>query len=205
MRPPPTDAPDAGRPASAFAQPVGTALLAAAQRGEPAALEQIYRCFERPVYTLALRMCGDRDEAQDILQETMLKVIGGIGGFRGDNGSPFWGWLRQIAVNETLQRLRRRRALEVEAFDALDAIADAAPPPAAAANAARLSRALQTLPTATRSVLWLYHAEGYTHEEIGILMQRSPSFSKSQVARGLRRLRTLLQAEPVARGELADV
>jgi len=65
MRPPPTDAPDAGRSASAFAQPVGTALLAAAQRGEPAALEQIYRCFERPVYTLALRMCGDRDEAQE--------------------------------------------------------------------------------------------------------------------------------------------
>jgi len=135
----------------------------------------------------------------------MLKVIGGIGGFRGDNGSPFWGWLRQIAVNETLQRLRRRRALEVEAFDALDAIADAAPPPAAAADAARLARALQTLPTATRSVLRLYHAEGYTHEEIAALMQRSPSFSKSQVARGLKRLRALLQPQPVADAELVDV
>ena len=48
---------------------------------------------------------------------------------------------------------------------------------------------------ATRSVLWLYHAEGYTHEEIGALLPRTPSFSKSQLARGTRRLRTLLQVE----------
>ena len=44
-------------------------------------------------------------------------------------------------------------------------------------------------------MLWLYHAEGYTHEEIATLMQRTPSFSKSQLSRGTRRLRTLLNAE----------
>ena len=55
-----------------------------------------------------------------------------------------------------------------------------------------LQRALAALPASTRSVLWLYHAEGYTHEEIAALMQRTPSFSKSQLARGGRRLRTLL-------------
>jgi hypothetical protein len=55
------------------------------------------------------------------------------------------------------------------------------------------------LPHATRSVLWLYHAEGYTHEEIAAAMQRSASFSKSQLARGTRRLRVLLQvSEPSA-------
>jgi RNA polymerase sigma-70 factor (ECF subfamily) len=47
-------------------------------------------------------------------------------------------------------------------------------------------------------VLWLYHAEGYTHEEIAALMQRTASFSKSQLARGTRRLRALLDVpEPV--------
>ncbi|HEY5780788.1 MAG TPA: sigma factor-like helix-turn-helix DNA-binding protein [Lysobacter sp.] len=44
-------------------------------------------------------------------------------------------------------------------------------------------------------MLWLYHAEGYTHEEIAALMQRTPSFSKSQLARGSRRLRELLEPE----------
>ena len=45
----------------------------------------------------------------DVLQDTMLKVLGRIGEFRG-GGSPFWGWLRQIAVNEALMRLRRDQA-----------------------------------------------------------------------------------------------
>ena len=177
-------------PRSAFAIDVPAALLARARSGERAAFEQLYRWFERPVFTLALRLCGDRDEAADVLQDTMLKVLGRIGDFRGD--APFWGWLRQIAVNEALMRLRGRRRLEAEVEADDEHLEDHAPPPPAAADAAALARALLQLPEATRSVLWLYHAEGYTHEEIAALMQRTASFSKSQLARGGRRLRALL-------------
>ena len=186
---------------SSFAIDVPPSLLARARAGDRVAFEQLYRWFERPVFTLALRMCGSRSEADEILQETMLKLWSGIGGFRGDGGSPFWGWLRQIAVNEALMRLRRERrlALELDGVDADDIAEDQAPPPPAAADAALLQRALAELPAATRSVLWLYHGEGYTHEEIAAAMQRSTSFSKSQLARGTRRLRVLLQvAEPAA-------
>ncbi len=56
--------------------------------------------------------------------------------------------------------------------------------------------AMEALPANTRTVLWLHHAEGYTHDEIAALMQRTASFSKSQLARGSRRLRELL--EPTA-------
>lgn len=197
----PQPSPDPGHePArtSSFAIDVPDALLARARAGEHSAFEQVYRRFERPVYTLALRICGDREEASDVLQETMLKVIARIGDFRGD-GSPFWGWLRQIAVNEALMCLRRdRRRGDELAIDGHDPADDQATPPPAAADAALLRQALSSLPANTRSVLWLYHAEGYTHEEIGALMQRTPSFSKSQVARGTRRLRALLQLEESA-------
>jgi RNA polymerase sigma factor (sigma-70 family) len=182
---------------SAFAIDVPDALLERVRRGDRAAFEQIYRRFERPVYTLAVRMLagahGDgRDEAADVLQETMLKVFRRIGEFRGD-GAPFWGWLRQVAVNEALMRLRSRRRHEFDiALEDGGELEDHAPPPPAAADAARLQRALAELPAATRSVLWLYHAEGYTHDEIGALMQRTASFSKSQLARGTRRLRGML-------------
>ncbi|HSD15916.1 MAG TPA: sigma-70 family RNA polymerase sigma factor [Thermomonas sp.] len=191
---------------SSFAIDVPATLLARAQRGERDAFEQLYRWFERPVFTLALRICGDRGEADEVLQETMLKVWSATtgsaaGGFRGDGGSPFWGWLRQVAVNEALMRLRRGRRLAVE-LDGLEVDEHAeghAPPPPAAADAALLQRALEQLPHSTRSVLWLYHGEGYTHDEIASAMQRSVSFSKSQLARGTRRLRALLQVpEPAA-------
>ena len=180
-------------PASAFAIDVPAALLARARAGERAAFEQLYRWFERPVFTLALRICGDREEASDVLQDTMLKLFSRIGDYRAVDGAPFWGWLRRVAVNESLMRLRRGDRLR-HALPGDEVLADdISPPPAAAADAAALQRALACLPAATRSVLWLYHAEGYTHEEIATLMQRTPSFSKSQVARGGRRLRELLE------------
>ena len=190
---------------SSFAIDVPPSLLARARAGDRAAFEQLYRWFERPVFTLALRMCGSRSEADEILQETMLKLWSGIGGFRGDGGSPFWGWLRQVAVNEALMRLRRERrlALELDGVDADDIAEDQAPPPPAAADAALLQRALAELPAATRSVLWLYHAEGYTHEEIATLMERTASFSKSQLARGTRRLRSLLEPGTQTKREAA--
>src|SRR5690606_11427720 len=186
---------------SSFAIDVPDSLLARVRAGDRAAFEQLYRRFERPVFTLALRMCGCRSEADEVLQETMLKLWSSIGSYRGDGGSPFWGWLRQVAVNEALMRLRRGRRLapELDGIEADDVAEDDAPPPPATADAALLQRALGELPAATRSVLWLYHGEGYTHEEIAAAMQRSKSFSKSQLARGTRRLRALLQvAEPVA-------
>ena len=179
-------------PPYSFAIDLPDALVQRAQRGEASAFEQIYRRFERPVFTLALRLTGQREEAQDVLQDTMFKLFDRIGEFRGD--SPFWGWLRQIAVNEALMRLRRRNRqpftedsdeVELEGHDVLL--------PPAAADAALLGEALQKLPDATRSVIWLYHAEGYTHDEIAALMGKTASFSKSQLARGTRRLREMLK------------
>ena len=178
---------------TSFAIDVPDALLARVRAGDRAAFEQLYRWFERPVYTLAVRMLGDRDQAQDVLQDTMLKAYSRIDGFDARGGSPFWGWLRQVAVNEALMRLRRDRRHSHEVPEDGEFGDDLSPPPAAAADAAALQRALAVLPAATRSVLWLYHAEGYTHDEIAALMQRTASFSKSQLARGTRRLRTLLE------------
>ena len=184
-------------PASTFAIDVPATLLERARRGEPAAFEQLYRSFERPVFTLALRLTGRREEAQDVLQETMIKLLDRIAAFRGD--SPFWGWLRQIAVNEALMLMRRRGKFVVDGEFEEATLSDAEQMlPPRAADAAILGRALSELPGATRSVLWLYHAEGYTHEEIAAAMGKSLSFSKSQLARGTRRLRALLQVDTEA-------
>ncbi len=176
---------------SHFAIDIPDTVLAQARRGEEAAFEHIYRRFERPAYTLALRLCGDRDEAQDVFQNAMLKLFDKIGEFRGE--CPFWAWLRRIVVNEALMRLRRRGRLR---FD--EEVPEPEPEPGdrllppAAADAALLTRALARLPETTRSVLWLYHGEGYSHPEIAEMMGRTVSFSKSQLARGLRRLRAEL-------------
>jgi RNA polymerase sigma factor (sigma-70 family) len=180
-------------PASSFAIDVPQALLARARAGETAAFEQLYRWFERPVFTLALRLTGRREEAQDILQDTMLKLFDRLQDFRGD--APFWGWLRQIAVNESLMLLRRRGRFLAEEADEAALPDEGLMLPPRAAEAAVLGEALAKLPDVTRSVIWLYHAEGYTHEEIAAATGKTKSFSKSQLARGTRRLRALLDLD----------
>ncbi|MGE5667305.1 MAG: RNA polymerase sigma factor, partial [Betaproteobacteria bacterium] len=91
-----------------------------ARAGELAAFEQIYRRFERPVYTRALRMLADADSAREVLHDAMLKVFQRIDQYRND--APFWAWLRQIVMNEALMRLRRERRFDHE--DEADEIAD---------------------------------------------------------------------------------
>ena len=182
---------------SSFQIDLPAALIERARSGDAAAFEQIYRRFERPVYTLALRMLGDAEAARDALHDAMLKAFQRIAQFRGD--APFWAWLRQIAMNEALMRLRGGArfivSMESVGVDA-DALADDAPAPWANADARMLEHALAQLPAVTRSVLWLYHVEGFTHSEIAAVMRKSTSFSKSQLARGTARLRMLLDPEP---------
>ena len=173
---------------SAFAIDVPDSLLRRAQGGELRAFEQIYRLFERPVFSLALRLLGDAETAREVLHDAMLKLFQRIGQFRHE--SPFWGWLRQIALNEALMRLRRRRHDEAETE--LETLESDAPPPWVHADARALEQALARLPALTRSVLGLYHVEGYSHPEIAAATGKSVSFSKSQVMRGTAKLRQLL-------------
>jgi RNA polymerase sigma-70 factor (ECF subfamily) len=173
---------------TSFAIDIPASLIARLKRAEQGAYEQVYRLFERPVYALAWRMLDDRDEAQEVLHDAMLCVFDKLGQFRGD--APFWGWLRQIVVNEVLMRLRKRR---------LDYVEDV--PEAALARLSwtphlegtDLQRALCELPTLTRAVVWLYYVEGYTHDEIARNFGKTVSFSKSQVMRGTQKLRQQLQ------------
>ena len=130
------------------------------------------------------------------MHDAMLRLIERIAQFRGD--APFWGWLRQIVVNEALMRLRRERGATFEDIDEREEPPGDAPAPWVLADAARLERALGGLPALTRSVLWLYHVEEYTHQEIAEMTGKSVSFSKSQVARGGIRLRRLLDNQEVA-------
>lgn len=164
--------------------------LALARRGDLRALEQIYRVFERPAYTLALRLLGNVDSAREAVHDAMLHLLERIGQFRGD--APFWGWLRQIVVNEALMKLRRERGAAFEELPDEHDVPANEPPPWMLADTQHLERALARLPALTRSVLWLYHAEEYTHQEIAAMTGKSVSFSKSQVARGSLRLRDLL-------------
>lgn len=164
-------------------------VLLRVKAGDPAAQEAVYRAFEAPVYNLARRICRTTEDAEDVLQETFLEVFRSIGSFRGEGS--LWGWVRSIAASKALMRLRRNKYRET------DELQDDVVPIRREDTALRmdLEAALERLNPVSRAVVWLHDVEGYTHEEIARLMDKTASFSKSQLARAHARLRRWLGEE----------
>lgn len=170
-------------------------LIASARGGDPVALATIYDQVAGPVLTLLLRLVRRRAVAEELLQETFVDVLEHIGDFAGR--CPLSAWIRTLAVNRALMYLRSpwHRAVERVAADLPAGAGEAAVGGPAGGVDADLERALMRLPPLTRAVVWLHDVEGYTHAEIGALLGRTPSFSKSQLARAHLRLRGLLERE----------
>jgi len=137
---------------------------------------------------------AEADDAMALLQR--------LGDFRGE--APLGAWVRQIAVSRCLMYLRSpwhraRLHWELEDDGFLGSVTLPVTP-ATSADAVDVERALATLTPVGRAVVWLFEVEGYSHEEIARLFGRSVSFSKSQLARALARLRLSLapQEDPEA-------
>jgi RNA polymerase sigma-70 factor (ECF subfamily) len=171
---------------------LASAEVARARAGDLEALEEVYRAYQAPVYNLGRRICGNEEDAEDVLQDTFLEVCRSIGKFRGDGS--LWSWVRRVAVSKALMLLRRERQRAAGSLDGDGSFAgmvgSAPPEPTAPID---LETALGRLAPLTRAVLWLHDVEGYTHEEIGKLMGKTASFSKSQLSRAHRRLREWLE------------
>ncbi|HET7650093.1 MAG TPA: RNA polymerase sigma factor [Gammaproteobacteria bacterium] len=172
--------------ASPFQQAVDADLIERARQGEPAAHAALFDRFGRAVYNLARRLLVKPDLAEDVLQDTFVEVLRQLDGFRGE--APFGMWVRRIAVNHCLMYLRspwQRRRLELDGDD------DGVMPSAADGNfdVLDLERALAALPPEARAVVWLHDVEGYTHQEIGRMLNATSSFSKSQLVRAYARMR----------------
>ena len=105
------------------------ALVAEVARGDAAALRALYLRYERPTFNLILRLAGNREMAQDMMQETFTRVWTMARTFRGDKGS-FKGWLFTIALNLTRSELaRKRHRVRHLAEDAVDDLASEADGP----------------------------------------------------------------------------
>lgn len=176
-------------------------VIRAASAGDTHAHEAIFNACRKPVYTLIRRLISRAAVADDLFQDTFVEILRSIHTYSG-NGS-FAGWVRSIAVSKCLMYLRSPWH---RGWLSLDDVSAAALPSEPQANSESgmafdedLERALAALPALTRSVVWLYDVEGYTHAEIARMLGRTISFSKSQLARAHARLRDALGPEGCAR------
>lgn len=194
-----------------FQRTVAAEVLLRAQKGDQAAYTVLYQLYSKAIYTLALGFCGNRHCAEDILHNTYIKLINKLPSFEGR--APLGMWIRQIAVNESLMYLRKHKKHKVvvssDEFDFFDdyinsnaenALASAFPSSNvdftnSLDDCTDINALLLKLPEESRQVLWLKEVEGYTHNEIAEMMNKTPSYSKSIVARALAFLRARINSE----------
>jgi RNA polymerase sigma-70 factor, ECF subfamily len=182
--------------------------------------EDLYLTYRSRVWALCLRMTGNPDDAEDLTQETFIRIFQKLDTFRGE--SAFCTWLRRIAINVVLLRFQKASWRLEKSIEDLTDINPLTGCPhkmefgradtqlTEAVNRIALQRALNQLPPGFRTVLILHDIQGYEHVEISELMGCSVGTSKSQLHKARLKMRELLaqvpsEEPPAQRPEVAVV
>lgn len=178
-----------------------------ALEGREAAYRELINRYQRPVYSLVYRMVRNQELAEDLTQETFIKVLNALESYRPEY--KFSSWIFKIANNATIDHLRRRRLDTVSIHgsahaDSSEAIAASAIQVSDERESPldevvgrelgeQISAAVAKLRPEYRSCILLRHVEGRTYEEIAEIMDLPLGTVKTYIHRARNELRELLE------------
>ena len=173
-------------------------LIERASGGDPAAFNRLMEIHEKRMYAVALRMCSNREDAQDCLQEAMLRIYRSIGGFKGQ--SSFGTWVYRITMNTCLDELRRKKNKQNTSLDNMldqgwsPADDSSSPEKHAIQNELRknIADSIRDLPEDMRSAIIMRDIHGYSYDEIADVLNVNVGTIKSRISRGREKLREKL-------------
>jgi RNA polymerase sigma-70 factor (ECF subfamily) len=176
------------------------ALIAAAQRGEIPAFNQLVLTYQSMVYNLACRILGDADAAADASQDAFLSAFRAIKKFRGGS---FKAWLLRIVTNACYDQMRYKQRRPTSSLEAL--LVEPDPPPSFTDSTEGpedytlrqelgqvIQAGLNTLPPDQRIALVLSDVQGFSYQEIAQVTRSSLGTVKSRLSRGRAKLRDYL-------------
>ena len=167
---------------------IHASLIEECKRGDRKAQFRLYNQYSRAMYNLAYRMTNNREDAEDILQESFVECFRNLSTFRQE--STLGAWLKKIIINRSINHLRKKK-IPLEYHDNIpDNITE--DESVVIFDTGRIIRAIEMLPDGYRIILTLYLLEGYDHSEIAQIMGITESTSKSQYSRARNRLRTMI-------------
>jgi RNA polymerase sigma-70 factor, ECF subfamily len=170
-----------------------SALVIRLQQGEPGAIDEVVRIYQKPLFGFILRMIENRAAAEDIFQETWVKVIRHIGSFRGD--AKFSTWLFQIALNQSRNAMRKQSR---RSFVSLEDTEEIPVEPGVDADriviAGQVKKFLASLPVKMREVLVLRYYHDKTEQEIAVVIGAPLGTVKSRLHRATNMLRDKMES-----------
>jgi RNA polymerase sigma-70 factor (ECF subfamily) len=149
--------------------------------------EQLVDDHQSMVFSLALRMTGDRGLAEEIAQDVFLELDRHLGKIESADHARFW--LRRVAMHRSADALRRRKVRGVDLWVEIEEMHGALAEDRPSALGSRIEQLLSTLPEAQRAALVLRYQEDLTPEEIAKALEAPVATIKSNLHRGLKLLR----------------
>jgi RNA polymerase sigma factor, sigma-70 family len=174
-------------------------LVRKSQEDDERAFGELVSRYESKVYSLALKMLRNPEDAEDVLQDTFLRAYRGIKSFKGN--STFSTWIYRITANSALMRLRKRQLPTVSIDDADEReapinIADWAPGPVEQMlnqeTQAAMTEAIEALPPEFRQVFVLRDIEELSNAEVAEILDLSVAAVKSRLHRARLKVRNRL-------------
>lgn len=166
-------------------------LIAGCQSGNEYAYNQVYYGCAKGVFSSIIRIVKNKEEAEDLLQETFLSAFKNIGSYR--NEASFFGWIKRIGINKSLNSLKKKKLEWSDAeIEKLNIEEEESKWDDIQFDVQTISNKMEKLSDGYRLVISLYLFEGYSHKEIANELGISESTSKTQYIRGKSKLRKLL-------------
>ncbi len=163
------------------------------KEGNSKAQFQLYKLYSKAMYNICQRIMYNKEEAEDMLQESFTEAFLKLDTFRYE--SAFGVWLKRIVVNKCINSLKRKKAELVLTDNLPDdgAINEGEDIPDTISLKVRdVQNAMDKLPQGYRVIFSLYLLEGYDHSEIAQILGVSESTSKSQFSRAKQKIKEIL-------------
>ncbi len=176
---------------AAMSENTHTALVKDCLTGNRKAQYRLYRLYSKAMFNTCLRMLKNREDAEDVLQNSFVDVFTKLHMFRGD--STIGAWIKRIVINNCINFIKKRKILLTELdTNRIKSIPDETHLDKLDLDMKKINDAIYQLPDGYRVVFSLYALEGYDHLEISEIIGTTVSTSKSQYSRAKKRLKEIL-------------
>ena len=157
-------------------------LIDSCKKGDRAAQKALYDRLAPRMFPVCMRYIGDRESAEDILQDGFITLFTRLDSYKGEGS--FEGWARRIFVTTALMSLRKKDALKMsEDLEAARGLKTETVSQVQNIGYKELMQLIMTLPPGFRTVFNMYAIEGFSHKEIGEMLGISETTSRTQLSR----------------------
>lgn len=158
-----------------------TKLIQLCKKGDEQAQYRVYRAYSKAMYNIAIRMTGEKETAEDILQDAFVKAFNEL--HKLNDEKAFGGWLKRIVINRSIDEVRKKKYM-ISSFDALsEKHTEIAEEVNEHIDPEFVHHMIKKLPGGAREILVLRALEGYKYAEIAEKLEITESTAKTQFFR----------------------